>query len=204
MRVIPVSICACLVGVLAMPLGAQVNKEPPDLTVILDFKGPHSPTSVKEMEREAGRILKSSGFRLGWGVLGQDPNATYNDLVVFTFRGSCEFVPAPPRNDELGPYALTRMTDGEVLPFGEVDCDRVDRAVRNAMSAGDFARGDELVGRAMGRVLAHEMVHMMTKSVQHATEGVQRSALSGKQLIEPVLPLSLFDVDRLRQEHTSR
>jgi hypothetical protein len=152
------------------------------------------------MEREAGRILKSSGFRLGWGLLGQNPNATYNDLVVFTFRGACEFVPAPPRNDELGPYALTRMTDGKVLPFGEVDCDRVGGAVRSAMYAGDFARGDELVGRAMGRVLAHELVHMMTRSVQHAREGVQRSALSGKQLIEPVLPLSAFDIERLQQE----
>jgi hypothetical protein len=174
MRTVYVSICAFLACVVAMPLAAQTNKPSPDLTVILDFKGPRSQASLKEMEREAGRILKSSGFRLGWGLLGQDPAATYNDLVVFTFRGACEFVPAPPRNDELGPYALTRMTDGEVLPFGEVDCDRVVGAVRSAMSGSDYARGDELVGRAMGRVLAHELVHMVTKSVEHAHEGVQR------------------------------
>jgi hypothetical protein len=96
------------------------------------------------------------------------------------------------------------MTDGEVLPFGEVDCDRVGSAVRSAMSAGDFARADELVGRAMGRVLAHELVHMMTKSVDHAREGVQRSALSGRQLIAPVLPLSAFDIERLQQERGLR
>lgn len=202
MRTVYALICACFAGVLAMPLDAQAVKGSPDLTVILDFKGPHSPTSLKEMEREAGRILKSSGFQLGWGMLGQTTGATYNDLVVFTFRGDCEFVPAPPRNDELGPYALTQMTDGEVLPFGVVNCDRVVGAVRGAMTAGDFARGDQLVGRAMGRVVAHELVHMMTRSVQHAHEGVQKPALSGKQLIDPVLTLSALDVERLRHERT--
>ena len=205
MRTLPVSICACLIGVLALPLGARIEqKSPPELTVILDFKGPHSQTSVKEMEREAGLVLKSSGIRLGWRVLGQDPTAAYNDLVVMTFRGACQYDPAPPRYDESGPLALTRMTDGEILPFGEVDCARVASSVHYAMSRGDYSRADQLVGRAMGRVVAHELVHMLTKSIVHGTEGVEKASLSGKQLIEESLPLSGFDIDRLKQELAAR
>ena len=110
-------------GVLAMPLDARIGqKSPSDLTVILDFKGPRSPASVKEMEREPALVLKSSGVRLAWHTLGEDPSAKYSDLVVMTFRGSCQYDPAPPRYDESGPLALTRITDGEILPFGEVDC----------------------------------------------------------------------------------
>ena len=68
------------------------------------------------------------------------------------------------------------------------------------MSGLDYARGDLLIGRAMGRVVAHELVHTLAKSGQHGFEGVQKPALSGKQLIGASLPLSAFDIDRLKQE----
>jgi hypothetical protein len=144
-------------------------------------------------------ILLSSGVRLAWGIAGEHPEAVYSDLAVMMFRGDCEFAAAPPRYDELGPYAMTHTGDGEVLPFGEVDCDRVISSAREAMSPADYARGDQLVGRAMGRVVAHELVHMLTGSTIHGVEGVEKSALSGRQLIAANLPLSVFDIDRVRR-----
>jgi hypothetical protein len=72
------------------------------------------------------------------------------------------------------------------------------------MFGGDYARADLLVGRALGRVVAHELVHMLTKSGQHAREGVQKAALSGRQLIAASLPLSAVDIDRLIQERRAR
>ncbi len=194
-------VCVLLPGFLALLPGAGIkNESPSTVTVILDFKGPWSRVSIKEMQRESGSILKSSGVRLGWEFLGEHPTATYNDLVVMTFKGPCEFEPASPRYDELGPYALTRTSDGEVLPFGEVDCHRVLQSVLDAISGGDFDRGDQLLGRALGRVVAHELVHMLTKSETHGSDGVEKAALSGKQLVAPVLPLSAFDVGRLKRQ----
>ena len=200
MRILCVAIC-CLIAGLAVPLGAGVDRVSPSvLTVILDFKGPHSRTSVREMERESGRILQSSGVKLDWHMLGDDPYASYPDLVVMTFRGACRYEPSAPSYDELGPLAVTHTSEGEILPFGEVDCDHVVNLARDAMSDSDYTRADLLVGRAMGRVVAHELVHMLTKSAQHGTEGVEKPALSGKQLISGTLPLSAFDVDRLKKD----
>jgi hypothetical protein len=121
-----------------------------------------------------------------------------------TFKGVCEYVPAPPRYDELGPYATTKTSDGRVLPFGEVDCDRVVNSARMAMSGGDYDRANLLVGRALGRVVAHELVHMLTKSAAHGKEGVERPALSGRQLIGAFLPLSAVDTNRLKLELARR
>jgi hypothetical protein len=45
---------------------------------------------------------------------------------------------------------------------------------------------------------------MLTKSAQHGAEGVAKPSLSGKQLIAGFLPLSAFDMDRLKQERQSR
>ncbi|HEY3823892.1 MAG TPA: hypothetical protein VGL82_05010 [Bryobacteraceae bacterium] len=195
-----VSIFICLIAGLAVPLGAGVDRVLPSLlTVILDFKGPHSRTSLKEMERESGLIMHASGVKLDWRMLGDDPTASYSDLVVMTFRGTCEYEPAAPIYDELGPLASTRTTNGEVQPFGEVNCDRVVGSARTAMSGTDYSRADLLIGRAMGRVVAHELVHMLTRSGQHGTEGVYEPALSGKQLIAASLPLSALDIERLKQ-----
>jgi hypothetical protein len=202
---LPVPVRLFVAAGLALLLGsaaisAAEKTSSPVLTVILDFKGPHSPASVREMERESALILKSTGVTLEWRILGQDPFASYSDLVVMSFKGACEYEPAAPRYDELGPLAITRTTNGEVQPFGEVDCNRVVNTAANAMSGNDYSRADMLIGRAMGRVVAHELVHMLTKSRTHGTEGVEKPSLSGKQLIAASLPLSAFDIDRLKQD----
>jgi hypothetical protein len=66
------------------------------------------------------------------------------------------------------------------------------------MSGSDFARADLLMGRALGRVLAHEVVHILTKSGAHGHDGVAKTALSGTQLIAPELRLEPEDVNRIR------
>jgi hypothetical protein len=201
MRVICFLARACLIGAIALPLVARIDKKPfSELTVILDFKGVHSAGSVSEMEREAGLIMKSSGIQLDWRVAG-DSSSHYGNLVVMTFRGSCGFGPPSRKYFEPGPYASTRITDGEVQPFGDVDCDRVVAAASDAMAEDtDYFRGDQLVGRALGRVVAHELVHMLTRSNRHGTEGVAKASLSGKELIEESLTLSLPDIERVRKE----
>lgn len=202
-----VAICVCLILIagLAVPLGAGVGVVSPSiLTVILHFEGRHSQTSLNAMKHESSLILNSSGVILDWRLSGEDPSDSYTRLVVITFKGDCAYGPTPSRHDEPGPLAVTRMVDGEVQPFGEVDCDRVVNSARNAMSGSANARGDLLVGRAIGRVVAHELVHMLTKSGQHGTDGVEMPALSGVQLIARYLPLSAFDIERLKQELQSR
>jgi hypothetical protein len=196
-----VPICICLIAGLAVPLGAGVDRVSPSvLTVILDFKGPHSRASLSEMKRESGLILNSSGVLLDWRVLGEDSSDSYHDMVVMAFKGACEYRPVTGYDEPAGPLAVTRMIDGEVQPFGEVECDRVVDWASRAMSDSDCGRGDLLIGRAMGRVVAHELIHILTKSTTHGVEGVEKPAFSGKQLITQSLPLSAFDVDRLKRE----
>jgi hypothetical protein len=188
----------CLTALLACSATAEL-KPSSEVTVILNFKGPHSAGTTREMQREAAFILKDAGVNLAWRPLAGASSETYSELVVLTFAGSCEFEPAPPLYDELGPYASTSVTDGQVLPFGEVDCARVVNSVRDAMRGEWFGWRDLLLGRALGRVVAHELVHMLTRSVQHGREGVTEASLSARQLISGSLRLEKDDVLRLRE-----
>ena len=66
-----------------------------------------------------------------------------------------------------------------------------------SMAGGDFAKSDLLLGRALGRVLAHEVMHILSKSGAHGRTGVTKTALSGSQLIAPELRLEAEDVERI-------
>ncbi len=194
----PVLICAILTVSLALALVATVNHPiPSGLTVVLDFRGAHSDPSIREMESETSNILKTTGLKLDWRLRNEASRETYPDLVVMTFKGSCKFDMSPRVYDEPGPLASTKTTDHQIQSFGQVDCDHVVQSARSAMWGGDFKKADLLVGRALGRVLTHELVHMLTRSADHGREGVFEAALSGKQLISPTLPLAAMDVDRL-------
>ena len=134
-----VAIYFCLIAGLAVPLGAGVERVSPSvLTVILDFRGPFSRASLKEMERESGLVLQSSGVRLDWRMLGEDTYASYSDLVVMTFRGACKYEPAAPTrqrlptrpagNDSISRRRNTALWRGELRPGGQFGPQRDDWA----------------------------------------------------------------------------
>ena len=167
------------------------------ITIVLDFDGPHSEQSVAEMKREFEGIVKNTTLTVGWRTRREAEQEALANLVVVRFKGKCILDPVPYLYDERGPMAFTYTTGGVPQPFSEVACDKVAGAVRSAMFGGDYAKADQLFGRALGRVLAHEVVHMLTRSGAHANEGVTKRSLSGNQLISPELRLSPEDLDRL-------
>jgi len=179
------------VGLVGSALGS-------DVTVLLDFDGPHSDRSVLQMKREVEQIVKESGVRLQWRTGREATGDLPANLVVVRFRGRCVLEPDPILYDERGPFASAYSTDGEMLPFTEVDCHHVAASVQTALAGDDFGRLDYLMGRALGRVVAHELVHVLTRSAAHGQDGVTQAALSGKALIGAPLRLSRADLERLR------
>ena len=167
------------------------------ITIVLDFQGPRSERSVAEMKREFAGIMKDSALRFDFRSRSQASQEDLSDLVVVRFTGKCVLDPVGYLYDERGPMAFTYSTDGIVQPFSEVACDKVTSAIRSAMAGGDFAKSDLLLGRALGRVLAHEVMHILSKSGAHGRTGVAKTALSGSQLIAPELRLEPEDVARI-------
>jgi hypothetical protein len=175
-----------------------------DLTVVVAFDHPYSDRSFQQMKRETEDIVRGSGLRLEWRSRGDAAGASFANLVSLRFTGTCILDARSGRGKERGPLAFTYDSDGQILPFGEVACDRVASSLSPAMWGDDFVRSDYLLGRALGRVVAHELVHIITKSSSHGDEGVAQAALSGSQLIGAPLRLSPNDLERLRRGLTGR
>jgi hypothetical protein len=168
------------------------------LTIVLDFQGPRSERSVDEMKRELEGLMKDSGLVFNWRLRSEAQQESFPNLVVVRFKGKCVMEPVGYLYDERGPFAFTYSTDGVVQPFSEVACDQVTASLRSAMFGGDFAHADTLLGRALGRVVAHELVHILAKSGTHGHTGVAKAALSAQQLISDRLALDASDIERVR------
>jgi hypothetical protein len=156
-----------------------------DVTIVLDFHGPHKERSVGEMKREFAGIMSRSGISFDWRTRNEVEGRSFPNLVMVKFNGKCVLEPAGYLYDERGPLAFTHSSDGDVLPFSEVACDKVAASVRSAMFGGDYAEADLLMGRALGRVVAHELIHILRNSKNHDRAGVEKTALSGVELIAP-------------------
>ena len=174
------------------------------ITIVLDFEGRHSEQAVAEMKREFTGILKDAPVTVDWRTRQQAQREALANLVVVRCKGTCIFDPVGYLYDERGPMAFTYAAPGEVQPFSDVACDRVNTVLRSALSSSDYSKGNVLLGRALGRVLAHEFVHMLSASAIHGREGVARESLSGNQLIAPELRLATEDLERLNTVARSR
>jgi hypothetical protein len=180
----PSRLCAAIpcVAMAAAAFAASSNT-PRAVTVVLKFDEAYSRSSIEEMKREFERATK-----------GTIP-------AEWRLRGRCviDTVP-PPFYDETGPLAWTSTVEGAPLPFGQISCDRVRNAVLRAMWGGDFSHADQLFGRALGRVLAHEFYHMRAKTTAHASSGVAKPALSGAQLIADSLTVDDDSIEKMDRD----
>jgi hypothetical protein len=168
------------------------------LTLVVSAERPLPAATVAEMHREMDKLMKQASIHVEWMLLSEfSPGTEVQDLVLVKFRGNCQIQPMPVYLDERGPMAFTHTSDGEVLPFSEVLCDRVGVAALSAMGGGEFGRRDELLGRALARVIAHELYHIKGKCNEHGRTGIARRALSGRELIEATLDFAPADARRM-------
>jgi hypothetical protein len=187
-------VCATLLAIFCAPahvLAASV------VTLILQYDHAYSPRSLDAMKREVASIVAGAGIKIDWRLRADVRSSdSFENLVVVRFHGSCNMQSILP--DERGYYAFTHVTDGEVLSFSEIECDKVSSSIGPAMSRAQWRRRDSILGRALGRVLVHELFHMLANTERHAGEGVTRPALSAAQLIAGRLKMTCADLERLR------
>ena len=193
------------IALLAISVPVSLNAVNPGapLAVYYSFDAPPSAALVTEMQAEVGRILAAAGVRVAWRAVGSPRNGEdFQAIVVFRFRGVCSFnqdSAAYERQEPTGqPLAETDVADGRVLPFGAVDCDRLRRFIAPVLKSPGPEDKNAGLGRAIARVSAHEIYHMLTGSEGHARRGIARSSHSRAELTAPRFGFAQKETDWLR------
>lgn len=176
------------------PAGADPTK----LTIVLDFEGRHSGESIAEMKREAASIMKAAGFAFDWRLRSEAGHNSYPNLILVKLKGECLVDPPRGSRPAGGPLALSHTTRTAVMRFADIQCDAVSSLVRSATGGSKLEDRSLLFGRALGRVLAHELWHILGNTFTHGDSGIAQRALSAEQLTSGRLDLDTADLERFR------
>lgn len=87
-----------------------------------------------------------------------------------------------PASREILVLGSTAVQDGQVLPYGQVFCDALRRVLPVAEFDIDRTRGDAILGRAAGRVLAHELYHILKQTTHHPATGIAKAFQNSDKL----------------------
>ena len=195
------------IALLAMAVPFSVcadNSSAAPLAVYYSFDTPPSALLITEMQSEVGRILAAAGVRVAWRAVGSPRNGEdFQGIVVFRFQGICSFDQDPgpkrhPAESSGQPLGATDVADGQVLPFGAVDCDRLRQFIAPVMKSLSLEERNAILGRAMARVGAHEIYHILTGSEEHARRGIARASHSRAELTAPIFAFARAETDWLR------
>ena len=141
---------------------------------------------IDAMQTEIEAIMGPIGFRFEWrsldGVRGTELST---ELAVLTFKGHCDLSGINPRKvGDIGALGFTHMSGGEILPFSQIECDRVRLFVQRDLVTMRSPQRDQTFGRALGRVVAHELYHVFANTTRHGDCGVGKAAYSVRELLD--------------------
>jgi hypothetical protein len=161
----------------------------PAVAVFMDFDSKPGDNSIAVMKREAEDLLKAAGIALDWKmVTGNQGKESSPGLVMVKFRGRCR-VEAWPQPGEDEPPAdtqtlgFTRVSNGHVIPFSEIECDQIRKSLSYLAPDSTPMERQRAFGVAMGRVVAHELYHMLARTTSHAEEGLAKATESLRDLV---------------------
>jgi mono/diheme cytochrome c family protein len=140
--------------------------------------------ALETMEAEVERAILPAGPSVAWKLVDDAAgNFTARELVVVSFRGLCQAGSRiSTRVDRAAPMGSTQRVRGTILPYANVDCDQVREAIHNHLATGGAVEREFLMGRAVGRVVAHELYHILAGTEQHNADGLGKAFLNERDL----------------------
>jgi hypothetical protein len=123
------------------------------------------------------------GMTFDWRPLNGNRGEVSIELAVVTFRGRCDAAELSPRYAAVGALGWTHVSNGTILPFAEVDCARIRTFLGRGLLAITPAERDDALGRAIARVMAHELYHILAGTSNHGAWGVGKSAYTVQDLL---------------------
>jgi hypothetical protein len=143
---------------------------------------PNQPAApIDHMKRELTSLMHTAGYRVEWGGESHSPY-----LAVVELTGPCALSAGYPGREapaSTAALASTNVTDGQVLPFASVNCAVLTRSLSNALAHDVAAQRDYYYGRALARVIAHELYHILMRTTEHSRNGVSRSCFTTADLV---------------------
>jgi len=153
-------------------------------------------SAIQAAQIELQRILLPTGFEMVWKDLQlRKSSEQFDQVVVLTFDGTCSAAGTPSASRRAGKrqdvgLADSSVSNGQVLPFFRVDCEYLAQMLDSALRSMNEGERDVVFGRALARIMAHEIYHITGQTKEHQERGVAKASFSVHDLTT-----SRFDFD---------
>jgi hypothetical protein len=197
---------ALLLTFLSAVGSAQIVQGP--LAISLRDAGNASTGVLSALQREVEAIMAPSAIRITWLFPETAQNQDVAWLAVIRLVGQCRpdaLIPAAVRfaKDNVEALGQTHVVDGKVLPIADVRCDAVRRFIQSELQGIAGSEREQLLGRALGRVLAHELYHVLLRTRNHGHDGLSRPAQSSAELVASRTQFAQQDERKLAESRPS-
>ena len=160
-------------------------------------------SAIRSAQRELDRLLTPTGIDLVWKNLStRNSSEEFHRIVVVSFDGSCSPTDASMAFGKLQGSDLTladsSVSNGDVLPFFRVDCAHLAQLLAPSLRPMSSKDRSAAFGRALGRVMAHEIYHIIGETTAHQTTGVAKAALSVQDLLGTRLDFDIASLTQMR------
>jgi len=173
------------------PAAASKPAPTPSIGVFMDFDNAPGSAPLAVMKTEVQKLLKPSGLSLDWHMLGENRGRQpFSGLVVLKFKGKCRVegwsLGPIEYGQEIGDETTLGFTDvvnGHVVPFSEVECDRIRDALAYLNPGAGRKERQKAFGVALARVVAHELYHVLAHTTTHAGTGLAKASETLQDLV---------------------
>ena len=155
------------------------------------------------LEQELKRLVAPAGVPLKWRS-NADRTQTHEEMgriIVGKFEGNCS-VETVSRALVASPAKLTlaeaSIYRGRVLPYFTVDCNHVVRTLAPMLQPLSPPMRQAIFGRALARVIAHEIYHILAETTGHEDAGLAKAKLTFHDLTASGIDLSPTSLQRIR------
>jgi len=183
----------------AVPAGAT-------LEVYVKGQESSTPDVLRAMNRELEALMLPAGFQVIWRGAGDPPSAAGAEhLVMVELRGVCMAQFSSMASTPLPfpqPLASSSVADGRVLPFSWLDCTALNRFLAPVAAGPSQSQQDDLYGRSMARLLAHELYHILAQTDDHTMVGIAKARFSTADLLADHFDFEASALERLRPPAT--
>jgi hypothetical protein len=192
---VKLGLCASAFAVLSLFAPSRVQAE---TLIRLNLPEDYSKLTVREFKAELGRIVEDADLDVQWESGSSEVRTVDGQTISVSLLGSCAGMPSQSRQS--GPLGWTKSIDSRVLPYIEISCARVGALLAPAWRDEPAVQRDLFFGRALARVLAHELAHALTRTTHHSEEGLRKRALSPRDLITGSYRMARSDFERPKPE----
>jgi len=158
------------------------------LVVFLTSDSAIAPGAFSEIQKEVSHLLQPAAIHVDWRDPAIDREGVENDYsAVIRLRGTCSSTEPGTRFQHAvsGPYTLasSAVAEGVILPFADIDCAALNSFLGPALWKEPDPVREFVYARAVARLMAHELYHVVGQTSLHARSGISGPAFTVAELL---------------------